>query len=99
MAWHMGYPLSQSLFTSSYIDSLLWPKPRTLEEARFDRDVEPRQKKGLLHLVLRAYCLALIKSCGSVLGVICRENFYEVSISNVSTSYRKRINATRRKTL
>lgn len=32
MAWHMGYPLSVSLFTSHYIDRLLWPQPQTLQQ-------------------------------------------------------------------
>jgi len=38
MAWHQGYPLSQTLFTSVYAEALLTPTPRTVEDARFVRN-------------------------------------------------------------
>ena len=75
----MGHPLSQSLFTSAYIDRLLWPDPETLEEARFGRDMTPRPANELLHLVLRAYCLGLLKTCDFVRKRIMSEHYYEVS--------------------
>ena len=78
MAWHMGSPLSQNLFTSLYLDRLLWPEPRNLEEASFSRDSKPQDSNKLLHLVLRAYCLALIKTCDLVHGRITKETYYEV---------------------
>ncbi len=81
MAWHMGSPLSQSLFTSLYLDRLLWPEPKTLEQARFDRDGVPQGNK-LLHLVLRAYSLGLIKTCDFVHRKISTEHFYEVGLVN-----------------
>ncbi|CAN9297862.1 unnamed protein product [Alternaria alternata] len=37
MAWHTGYPLSQTLFTSVYIDKLLWPQTKILSQAQFFR--------------------------------------------------------------
>ncbi|KAJ5151272.1 uncharacterized protein N7482_010524 [Penicillium canariense] len=74
MAWHMGHPLSQTLFTSIYIDKLLWPVPRTMEDARFDR--VPSESPLVSH-VLRAYCLALIKSCDFVHARVASEYFYE----------------------
>lgn len=83
MAWHSGSPLSQSLFTSLYLDRLLWPEPKCLNRARFDRNVVPQNNK-MLHLVLRAYCLGLIKACDFVLRRISSEHFYEVSLSNYS---------------
>lgn len=78
MAWHMGHPLSQTLFTSIYIDRLLWPVPRSLDEARFDRG---RASSDLpwVNLVLRAYCLAMIKACDFVHTRVAAEYFYEVS--------------------
>lgn len=79
MAWHMGHPLSQSLFTSYHIDRLLWPNPRTLEEANFDRRGRSGPVKGMLHVVFRAYCLALIKCCDFVHRRIGTEHYYEVS--------------------
>lgn len=86
MAWHMGYPLAQSLFTSLYLDRLLWPEPRTLEEARFDRGSRPINDRGrggggeLLHTVLRAFCLGLVKACDLVYQTISSEHYYEVSM-------------------
>ena len=75
----MGHPLSQSLFTSVYIDRLLWPDPKTLEQARFERDKMPGSGNQLLHLVLRAYCLGLVKTCDFVRRRIMSERYYEVS--------------------
>lgn len=78
MAWHKGHPLSQTLFTSLYLDRLLWPVPRTVEEARFDRDKSNKEGSPLVHLVLRAYCLALTKACDFVHARISSEYYYEV---------------------
>lgn len=77
MAWHMGYPLSQTLFTSLYIERLLWPTPKTLDEARFDRD-DPANSQSVLHEVLRPFCLGLIKTCDFVHAKIGAEHYYEV---------------------
>lgn len=82
MAWHMGHPLSQTLFTSVYLDKLLWPVPRTIDEARFVRgqnEAGGENGNALVHLVLRAYCLALVKCCAAVHSRITAEYFYEVS--------------------
>ena len=79
MTWHMGHPLSQSLFTSAYIDRLLWPEPKTLDQAQFQRDKTPGPGNELLHLVLRAYCLGLVKTCDFVRRRIMSEHYYEVS--------------------
>lgn len=81
MAWHMGSPLSQSLFTSLYLDRMLWPEPKSLEDARFERDETPGPGNKLVHLVLRAYCLGLLKTCDFVHRKICSEHYYEVSRS------------------
>lgn len=80
MAWHKGYPLSQTLFTSLYLDRLLWPVPRTVEEARFDRGKSKQEGSPLVHLVLRAYCLALVKACDFVHARISSEYYYEVGM-------------------
>ncbi|KZF20686.1 putative amino-acid N-acetyltransferase subunit Mak10 [Xylona heveae TC161] len=77
MAWHMGYPLSQTLFTSTYIDRLLWPDPRTLNEAAFSREENDRAGGPWLNIVLRAYSLALIKTCDIVHKRIGVEHCYE----------------------
>ena len=78
MAWHMGFPLSQSLFTSLYIDKLLWPEPKTLEEAVFDHAGFQTQRKGLVHQVLRPFCLGVIKTCDFIVKRISAQHYYEV---------------------
>lgn len=101
MAWHKGHPLSQSLFTSSYIDKLLWPEPKVLREACFVRDGRTAPENQLLHLVLRGYCLALLKTCDFVLGTIGKEHYYEVSVFAILETplMTKAEFASRRKTL
>ncbi len=79
MAWHMGYPLAQSLFTSLYIERLLWPEPKTLVQARFNRH-ESLDEDSLLHRVLRAFCLGLIKTCDYVHRSATSEHYYEVPL-------------------
>ncbi|KAJ5912965.1 hypothetical protein N7504_001848 [Penicillium tannophilum] len=74
MAWHMGHPLSQTLFTSIYLDKLLSPVPRTMEDARFDR---VPSESTLVSLVLRAYCLAMVKACDYVHARVAVEYYYE----------------------
>jgi N-alpha-acetyltransferase 35, NatC auxiliary subunit len=78
MAWHTGYPLSQTLFTSIHIDKLLWPEPKSLEEAQFYRDSAPLHKRPQVYLeVLRAYCLALVKCCDFVIAKITSRDYVE----------------------
>lgn len=86
MAWHMGHPLSQSLFSSFYIDKLLWPEPNSPEEARFDRKGTTGDGNLMVHIVLRAYCIALIKTCGFVYHTICAHHFYEASLCQLFPS-------------
>ncbi|KAF2826351.1 amino-acid N-acetyltransferas-like protein subunit Mak10 [Ophiobolus disseminans] len=78
MAWHTGYPLSQTLFTSVYIDKLLWPEVKILEQAQFYRGTIPDEKRpGPLLQALRAYCLALIKGCDFVIAKITSRDYFE----------------------
>ena len=77
MVWHMGHPLSQSLFNCAYIDKLLWPEPKSIADAQFC--LESESKPSYLHTVLRAYCLGLIKCCDLVNKQISSEHCYEVS--------------------
>ncbi|EHY54835.1 N-alpha-acetyltransferase, non-catalitic subunit [Exophiala dermatitidis] len=78
VAWHTGYPLSQTLFTSVHIERLLWPEPKHLTDARFDRgDSGMTQTSSLLLSVFQPYCLGLIKCCDLVLSTITSEHYYE----------------------
>lgn len=79
MAWHTGYPLSQTLFTSVYIDKLLWPEPKTFEQSQFFSNGEGAHGPlvQVLLQVLRAYCLALIKGCDYVIAKITSRDYFE----------------------
>ncbi|KAI2616365.1 Mak10-domain-containing protein [Hypomontagnella submonticulosa] len=77
MAWHLGYPLSQTLFTSVYVEALLKPRPANIDDAEFIRDARAREKQPKLLFVLRAYCLGLIKACCFVNELVKDELFYE----------------------
>ncbi|KAI4290696.1 MAG: hypothetical protein L6R35_000003 [Caloplaca aegaea] len=95
MAWHMGHPLSTSLFTSYHLDRLLWPDPKRLDDARFDRHEQVSQEDGLLHVIFRAYCLATIKCCNFVHRRVSTEHYYEVSVCQeedfVSNLYNRKL--------
>ncbi|KAF2097503.1 Mak10-domain-containing protein [Rhizodiscina lignyota] len=77
MAWHQGYPLSQTLFTSHYIDRLLWPEPKSLEDAQFDRQSTSNLAGKPMLRILRAYCIGLIKCCDLVIELILRSHYFE----------------------
>lgn len=77
MAWHLGYPLSQTLFTSVYVESLLMPRPRNIEQADFVRDAPDGSSQNPMLTILRAYCLGMLKACGYVNDRIISEHFYE----------------------
>ena len=83
MAWHMGNPLSQTLFTSHYIDRLLWPEPETLEQSKYDRSADQRQDNSMVNIVLRSFCIGLIKTCDLALHRVSNEHYYEVRQSNM----------------
>lgn len=79
MSWHLGYPLSQTVLTSVYVEALLVPCPASTELAQFVRDDGCGAKQQPMLRVLRAYCLAMIKACGYVNERIKSEHFYEAS--------------------
>lgn len=78
VGWHLGFSLSQTLFTSIYIDRILWPEPRTLEKAQFDPSRTPLEGLPLVQLVLRSYCLATVKACFYVHSMVSSQHYYEV---------------------
>lgn len=85
VSWHQGYPLSQTLFTSIYIDKMLWPEPKEMHEAHFLRSLDPDQAPSPLHELLRAYCLGVVKCCDLVLSMVTSQHYYEVSESTRCT--------------
>ncbi|KHJ33656.1 putative mak10 subunit [Erysiphe necator] len=74
MAWHMGHPLAQTIFTSLHIDRILHLCTSSINEAYFDQDTTSER---LMHRTLRAYCFGLIKTCCYVYHRINAEHFYE----------------------
>ncbi|CZR53954.1 probable MAK10 Glucose-repressible protein [Phialocephala subalpina] len=75
MAWHMGHPLAQTIFTSLYIDKLLSPSPISIQQTHFDS--RHSFDEPLTLRILRAYCLGLIKTCFYVNSRVKTEHFYE----------------------
>lgn len=87
----MGHSLLQTLFTSVYLDKLLWPVPRSREELHFHRGdsqtrIDLERRSPMTHIILRAYCLALVKACDLVHHRVTAEYYYEVG-PNVSISH------------
>jgi hypothetical protein len=78
MAWHMGHPLSQTIFTSLYIDKLLNSNKANLDEIRFEKLTDASYVEPLSIRVLRAYCLGLLMTCSHVNNRVKSEHFYEV---------------------
>lgn len=78
MSWHMGYPLSQTVLTSVYIEALSMPDPPTIDEAKFSRSETSSEAPNIMLEVLRAYCLGVLKVCGYVNERIKNEHYYEV---------------------
>lgn len=76
MTWHSGYPLSQSLFSCHYIDTLLWPDPKSLTDCHFYRGEPPAGDRPILN-VLRTYCIGLIKCCGITVKIVLNSHFFE----------------------
>ena len=76
MAWHLGHPLTQTLFNCLYIERLLWPEPANLNEATFHRKEDPSRGK-YVELVLRAYCLGVLKCCEGVIQTVIDHLYFE----------------------
>lgn len=77
-AWHMGSPLSQTLFTSLYLHRLLDRAQNSLEDIRFEGPGDGQEPGGsMICLVLRAYCVGLIKCCDLVHRMIGMQSCYE----------------------
>ncbi|KAI5245798.1 Mak10-domain-containing protein [Aureobasidium subglaciale] len=78
MSWHQGYALSQTLFTSLHMYSLLTPYYRPLSAIVFSpKRSSPEDPDPLISSVLRAFCLGIMKSCDAVIQEITSEHYYE----------------------
>ncbi|KFY09329.1 hypothetical protein V492_05531 [Pseudogymnoascus sp. VKM F-4246] len=76
MAWHMGHPLSQTLFTSLYIDKILTLNLQNVEDLSSPANC-PSLTEPLTLRVLVAYCIAVIKTCWHINERVKSEHFYE----------------------
>ena len=79
----MGHPLSQTIFTSLYIDKLLSDDPRTSNDLTFGPKNAKLEDSSLVHRALLAYCLATIKTCFHVIERVKSEHFYEVGSTDM----------------
>ncbi|KAI1201534.1 Mak10 subunit, NatC N-terminal acetyltransferase-domain-containing protein [Nemania serpens] len=77
MAWHLGYPLSQTVLTSVYVEALMNPHPETIDDVDFTRTSSSLSKEPSLLFVLRAYCAGLSKACFLVNECMKEELYYE----------------------
>ncbi|KAI1428458.1 Mak10 subunit, NatC N-terminal acetyltransferase-domain-containing protein [Xylaria sp. FL1777] len=77
MAWHLGYPLSQTVLTSVYVEALMNPYPPTINEVNFTRAPSDSSPDSSLLFVLRAYCAGLLRACFSVNECMKEELYYE----------------------
>ena len=80
MAWHLGYPLSQTLFTSVYIENMLQSSPETIQGADFLKNCAAEAPRDPMLGALRAYCLGVVKACCYVNERIKYEHSYEVGL-------------------
>lgn len=78
MAWHMGHPLAQTIFTSLHIDQMLSICPMNIQQTIFDQSEACSEEEPLIQQVLRAYCLGLIKTCFFVNTRVQAQHYYEV---------------------
>lgn len=80
MCFQDGYPLSQNVFTSLHVFRLLGPENRHPYYFRFEGPSAKDQttvEQQLVHFVLRAYCIAVIKCVQSTLNLIQTYTYYE----------------------
>jgi hypothetical protein len=78
MAWLEGSSLSQTLFTSHHIDHLL-TQPRSqgcLPYFHIGSNMQGSPPEWL-SIVLRAYCLGIIKHCNVAIGIVQGQQYYE----------------------
>ncbi|KAK7920981.1 hypothetical protein PG985_009003 [Apiospora marii] len=77
MAWHLGYPLSQTILTSVYVEALLRDPNAPLSSMTFLRDSASQAKQPKFLFVLRAYCAGMLRGCHCVNEVVKDELYYE----------------------
>lgn len=76
-AWLQGWPLSQTLFTSLHIDNLLSQDRPTGALPMFPLQRSSEVPSSLVQIVLRAYCIGVVKSCDMVIELIASQHYYE----------------------
>ncbi|KAH7040078.1 Mak10 subunit, NatC N-terminal acetyltransferase-domain-containing protein [Microdochium trichocladiopsis] len=90
MAWHLGYPLSQTLLTNVYVEAIMNPHPQHIWEADFTRDPAVRDRQPRMLSILRAYCLGMLKACCFVNKTVFNELYYEEE-DFVTNTYDRRL--------
>jgi hypothetical protein len=90
MAWLEGSSLSQTLFTSHHIDHLLTQPRNQGDLPLFQVEMILRNMSpDWLSIVLRAYCIAVIKHCNVAIGIVIGQQYYEEEDFHSNTYNRK----------
>lgn len=58
------------------------PAPQSIDEADFIKEPPPGYLRPPLLVILRAYCIGVLKTCGYVIQRVKTESYYEVSFSS-----------------
>ncbi|KAG9318062.1 hypothetical protein JVU11DRAFT_126 [Chiua virens] len=76
MQWHIGYTLSQTIYSFLHVHTLRDTDPELIPAERVDQ-VDHRRPLGLVTIVLRAYVYALLKSCDLSWRELNKGNVYD----------------------
>ncbi|CAK7211648.1 N-alpha-acetyltransferase, non-catalitic subunit [Sporothrix eucalyptigena] len=83
----------ETLLTCIYMTGILIPAPRGLYEADYmRRNSAEGIRRSPAHAVLRAYCVALIKTCGNIITCLKNELFYEEEDASTNTYHLSLLN-------
>jgi hypothetical protein len=74
MAWHLGCPLSQTLFSSVYVEALLEPSNVVNGDGFRCTD----GKSDPLLAALCAYCYGVVKTTGRIVELVRSTRYFEV---------------------
>ncbi|KAF2478792.1 Mak10 subunit, NatC N-terminal acetyltransferase-domain-containing protein [Neohortaea acidophila] len=79
ITWLEGHPLSQTVYTSLHINRLLSPDQRHSDSFHINPGPPPLRtnQDTLVHTVLRAYCIGMIKSSQLALHLIQSQTYFE----------------------
>lgn len=85
-AWLDGFPLAQTLFSCLYIDHLLGQDRKEKSLPKFRPTLPTMKDPGdLVQLVLRAFCIGMIKCCDVAIEMVQSQTYFEEEDFNTHT--------------